>query len=301
MRGPPRVLLPLVCLAVVVACAPAAWAQFIDVSVQKDVALYGDLDQRDVPNIGACACGPTAAVNSFWYLQQAYPGIYDNKLVPQQGADLNQDGVVDKYDDMAAVAQTLGTPRYMNTVCPGGTWNYNFVVGKHAYMENVARGLTVHRAMDGLGGYGGQNPPRPGWDQPVMPSWQFLYNNLVACEDVEILMIYGSEEGHYVTLTSFTWSDVNGDGAIQPDEGTIDYMDPIGNNPNQPRTAAHRIRPIQWNGVPGSPIMVDRYEDGRWWEITTAYAESPVPEPATLIVVGAGLLALVRRRRRKSA
>ena len=46
--------------------------------IEKDYWLYGNLDQDDIPGIGACACGPTAAVNSFVYLENAYPCPYNS-------------------------------------------------------------------------------------------------------------------------------------------------------------------------------------------------------------------------------
>ena len=43
--------------------------QAISYDIEKDWWLYGDLNQNTIPGIGPMACGPTAAVNSFVYLQ----------------------------------------------------------------------------------------------------------------------------------------------------------------------------------------------------------------------------------------
>src|SRR6266567_825295 len=40
------------------------------------VAPYGDLKQGDIADCGAIGCGPAAAVNSFVFLQNAYPQLY---------------------------------------------------------------------------------------------------------------------------------------------------------------------------------------------------------------------------------
>ena len=49
--------------------------------IEKDINLYGKLDQHLVdPVWGDVACGVTAAVNSFVYLERRYPQIYDRKL-----------------------------------------------------------------------------------------------------------------------------------------------------------------------------------------------------------------------------
>jgi hypothetical protein len=55
--------------AAILLFAPVAHAITYDVSL--DWTLYGDLNQRTIPDIGDMACGPTSAVNSFVYLQNS--------------------------------------------------------------------------------------------------------------------------------------------------------------------------------------------------------------------------------------
>ena len=153
--------------------------------IEKEVDLYGNLKQGHVPGIGPCACGPTAAVNSCVYLENAYPGIYDNNLGPvgsAEGIDYNEDGAVDAYDDMAAIAAKIGGPAYMNCVCPGGTYDDMFIYGKQKYMEEVALNKTIYGAqlsstwawLDGR--LEGEYPPidKPDWvEDNTIPRWRF--------------------------------------------------------------------------------------------------------------------------------
>jgi hypothetical protein len=69
---------------------------------------YGTLDQNTVEACKDAAgksfsCGPTAAVNSFVFLQNMYPHIYDQQLVP----DLDGDGI--DVDDMKSVDSSRTT------------------------------------------------------------------------------------------------------------------------------------------------------------------------------------------------
>ncbi|MFG0252288.1 MAG: hypothetical protein ACF8NJ_05375, partial [Phycisphaerales bacterium JB038] len=179
--------------------------------VQKDIDLYGNLNQNDIPgNIGASACGPAAAVNSFVYLENAYPGFYNTSLVPVQGQDLDGDGDVDRYDDMIAAAQTLISPGYMNTQVGVGTYHDDFIWGKYQYIEQAVPGMTVYEAQDY---WDWTNHARPDWVDPIYPTWDFLFTELLDCEDVELLLSW-SGGGHYVTLTSLYLDDANNNGII---------------------------------------------------------------------------------------
>lgn len=267
--------------------------------IQKPLNLYGNLNQNAIPPplLGASACGPTAVVNSYVYLEQQYPATYGRKLVP----DTIPNGLYDQAE-LIAVAQSLIAPGYMNTkVAVGGansgTWADMLIYGKSLYIEDNAPGTTVYAAqLSSTWALPGGRPadevpgiPKPDWVQEnTIPTWQFLYDELVACEDVEIL-INDDAWGHFLTLTSFSWNDVNNDGIIQQGEGaTIDYIDPA--------TGLPGISPIMQQGL-GTVIFVS-YPNFPNAQLTMAVAESPVPEPAGLAVVGVGLLAVFRRRRR---
>jgi len=302
--------LVVVFAAVVLMAGLATPAAALVYDVQLTTTLFGDLDQNDVPVIGACACGPTAAVNSFVYLQNAYPGIYGNSLVPvgaAQGVDHNGDAFVDSYDDMAAVAATLGGLNYMNTKCPGGTWDDMFIYGKQKYVEEQLPGMTDYAAeMSGTWAFPGTRPgdeippiTKPSWvEDNKNPTWQFLYNNLVGLdgveagpgEDVEILITDG-DWGHFLTLTSFHWDDVNGDSIIDSTEGAwIDYIDP-GTGLNAQSSLCQSSY--------GGQLLVNYSTMYSNAQLVMAVKESPVPEPTTLALLCAGGLCLVLYRQRK--
>ncbi len=269
--------------------ASSAWAS-IAYNIDKDWTLYGHLNQYDgsvVPQeIRPWACVPVATANSFVYLQNKYPGVYDNLLV--------SDG------DIGAVATTLASVDYMNTIVGIGTWYDMGIYGKQKYMEEFAPGLTSYGAqLTGAWAFPGrpdeQIPPidKPNWVQDnIYPTWEFLYDNLVACEDVEI-GINDGDWGHCLTLTSFHWIDANEDGIIQETETAwIDYVDPA--------TGGLAYSDI-WQTTKGGSIYVQYGATEA--TLTMAMKESPIPEPATIVVWGLLLAAgfVYYRRQRRTA
>ena len=111
-RGIARFLRTAYCFFAAAALLSASSARPITYDVGSDWNLYGDLNQNSIPVIGSLACGPTAALNSFVYLQNSHPGIYGHSLVP----DLH--GTLEFYenDELVTVAEILGSPSYMNTM-----------------------------------------------------------------------------------------------------------------------------------------------------------------------------------------
>lgn len=277
-------------LAIVLAVgASSAWAS-IAYDIDKDWTLYGHLSQYDesvVPQeIRPWACVPVATANSFVYLQNKYPGVYDNLLVPG--------------GDIGAVVTILAGVDYMNTIAGIGTWYDMGIYGKQKYLEEVAPGLTIYGAqLTSTWAFPGDRPgeqippiDKPSWVQDDMyPTWEFLHDNLVACEDVEI-GINEDSWGHCLTLTSFHWIDANEDYIIQQTETAwIDYVDPA--------TGGLAYSDI-WQDAKGSPIFVDY--GGSTATLTMAMRESPIPEPATIIVWSLlGVVAYGFWRRRRAA
>ena len=268
-------------LGVVVACIVAANASAaIDVHVWKDPQLYGNLNQHDVDSDwGDVACVPTAMVNSFVYLQNAYPNVYDNLLIP----DLDGDGDLDDYDDMITVARTLAD--YMDLAIDVGVYPGWAAYGKQKYLEEVAPGKTIYH---GQSVYGWRTAPgsAPSWFEVLpsglFPTWEFIYGQLADCEDVEIFVYYTSGGGHALTLTSFYWDD-DGDNVIEQGEAGIDYIDPL--------TGLWADSSI-WHGSDGR--IETSFGGGSW--IGVALAESPVPAPGALLLgmIGVALVRLVR-------
>jgi hypothetical protein len=267
-------------------------------SIQKETDLYGNLDQDDIPSIGSVACGPTAAINSFVYLENKYSSYFggQNSIIPNQSQDMDNDGDIDYYDDLIAAGQTIAGANYMNTkLSIGGTWDDMMIYGKYQYLQDNTNKLIDYGAqLSSIWAWQGSRPQdeippiaKPAWVMDnTVPTWDFLYNNLLDCEDVEILINYtsGEEGGHFLTLSSFHWNDVDEDGIIdQVENATIDYIDPA--------TGAWGQSPI-WHS---SGSIVGTYSSLPF-EITMAVKES-IPEPATIALLGLGGILLRKRRK----
>jgi hypothetical protein len=260
-------------------------------SIYKDATLYGHLSQPEVGDLDAAyACGPVAVTNSFRYLENKYPRVYNNKLT---GGNLAQTEA-----DLASL---------MHTQNPGGTYADYLIWGTYKYIEDRVHCESDFRALY-WPTWGWVNPPdpRPSWVRSGVPNWPWLYNELCIGkyidpgpggfgnppiippveEVVEILMTYASgSDGHYVAVTSFNFNDEQNDRNIaQSDGAKIGFIDSV--------TGAYTEVPI-WNGTycGYNSLYVD-YGGGAW--ITMAVS---VPEPATLFLLSLGGLALLRKRR----
>jgi hypothetical protein len=277
-----------------------AWGVLYDASTNHN--LYGNLSQNYNPSVmppalQAVACVPVATSNSLVYLENMYPNLYNRGLVPDNNP---ANGLIDTAE-IDAVAGTLAGANYMNTLpANGGTWQDMAIYGKYKYVEDNVPGVTSYAAQMSLA-WGWRNdgtPPivKPAWVQDnTFPTWQFLYNNLVDKEDIEICINDG-DWGHCLTLTSLHWND-NGDGIIQGGEATIDYIDPATG---------------QWVGA--SPIFQGLDGLGGYNKFFTvpyggfqnavlemAMKESPEPSTITLFGIGIiGLLAYAWRRKRRA-
>ena len=179
-------------------------------------------------------CGPTAAANSFVYLQNEYPSIYGQALVPGNDYVNGQPSQA----DLISTADLVGSSTYMNTT-GGGTQPQSAATGLSSYIRTSAPGTTVFSLQTSY------------FAPSSIPTWQFIYDALCDHGTVEI-SLYGVD-GHYVSVTGFHWTDYNRDGTIDASDGaTIDIVDPW--------TGAGQTLPI-WQNSAGDYISTS-YSSG---------------------------------------
>ena len=260
----------MVAVIISVLMTTQAWGTIY--TVDKNANEFGYIDQHNLDRwegdfLANMGCAPTATMNSFIYLQNHYPGVYDHSLVPEgDGMDLI------KARELAIT--WMGTTNAGTTI-EDWTW------GKHDYLENYAAGKTIFHGQSMYNNWTALRP-RPDWVENVLPSWNFLYNQLTWCQDVEIGIWWQSDIGHALTLTGLTWND-------ELNAGTVDYVDP-------------------WTGALFTDVGINlNLEDGRLhvayqgqnaW-IDLALAESAVPEPSAFLVLGSGFVGILIRLRRR--
>jgi len=240
------------------------------IDVKVDETKMGNLDQSTT-NCANNGCGPTAAVNSFVFLQNMYPGIYDNKLVPAAPPNTTPN------PNQAVVANMLLGADFMKTDCAGcGTDIRDFILGKEKYIELKVPGMTKYMAQVNDTWALPNGPAKPGYvQQNTAPTIDFLSSEIDHKEDVELFIKFEDGTGHYITLTSLKWNTetkMGSIGFIDPDEG-------VGRSSDISQVGAGAIK-IKLKGADGS------LTDGT---IFAAVSESPTPEPATLVLVSAAM------------
>ncbi len=253
-----------------------------------------DLDQnRDFTGDGVAEqtwCAPTASADCVWYLGgKGYPN-----LIP---AGANN---VAKAD---ALISALGG--LMGTADPQGTTINNCVNGLQQYLNNAYPNtlqvslFTAWSVLDNAGQPSAQN------------LWNIMTNELYLCHDVlpiiklpqqgnppipptsdnEIMdMNLDSVGGHLVMMTGYN---------IVNYPGSIDIFDPDDNVP----AGVHvfpppLIAPVTWNlaFVGASPQGTALSINGGAGGLIVG-AISVTPEPATMVLLGLGALALIRRQK----
>lgn len=229
-----------------------------------DPASYGNLKQDDLGGNGLYYLGPIAAVNSFIFLQNRYPSVYDQSLVT----------------DPMATALALTQSEYMNTSLFTGTQVRDFYWGKYLYVEDQAPGRTIYAGETTFQSWSVQRP-KPAWvtERAGGPSWSFIFEQLGQGADVEVLLAV-SGVGVYLTLTGFHFDDADNNRIMDSGETAwIRYIDATSGLTGQSNI---------WMDENG--LLASDYEAGCF--ITMAASERPVPLPSSLLLLGSGILGL---------
>jgi hypothetical protein len=265
----------------------SAWALPTDYSVNLLDSEFGHLLQGEVCGFEADGCGPTAAINSFVFLQNRYSQFYGKKLIP--GGDMVAAGI-----DLAE--------NYMNT--SGATYIDNFITGKRNYIEEKTGpgGIFLAQVFGGALSDGGTTAK----DTVVKkPDSLFLAEELQKGEDVEFLSTplgadgkFDPKKGHYLTLVKLNWVDANNDGIMNFDENaTIGFIDPAGSTDPGSISSFKDNRHISVG--PDGFMDLENPFTHKKFRITAIVSESPpegtISEPSSLLLIltALGSMALI--------
>jgi PEP-CTERM motif len=256
---------------------PFVQADVLPFDYSENFNFFGD----QVNNIcGRGVCGAIAAINSFVFLENQYPSIYDSKLLPNYDATNNNDPI-DAANFAVDGWKVGGNPARQGYYTRGDgannqdpVWNSDYLATKKDWFHDYAPGTTVFASMwfNGGGGY---------------PTIEFLAKEIQDQEDVEFLVkdtaTAGDNVYHALTLTGVSCMDFN------YTDCSITYQDP--NNPTvQYSTAVSPLGPggsLTFSDLPGTGISnTPMYIDG-------AFAESPVPEPGSLLFLATAIAGCV--------
>lgn len=261
-----RMVACMVVAAFVFAAAPAPAATY---NVMLQTNLFGNLDQHSLTPYPTMSCGPASAANAMAYMEAYNPTLYPN-LVPGGG-----------YSGLISLGNTLAGTNYMDTTDSDGTWHDSLIAGDVKYIEGLYPNVTTYAAQDY---WSWSHQTQPSWVTTGTPTWNFLYQDLVDRDAIEILLTYYGGGGHFVSVNGFSWNDVNDDGIIDSSENARLYF-------MNPWTGSETNVQI-WQTGAGTQLKTDY--SSSW--ISTAFEASVVPEPSvvTLFLGGAGMMAVSR-------
>lgn len=267
-----------------------------DYSINLGESNFGHVSQKLVCGFEASACGPTAAVNSFVFLQNSYSQF--DGLIPESAEPAKM------LQNEISVAQDLAK-NYMHTNKEATTID-NFTLGKEGYIHDHGGGSAEFSAEADPRLFTNGKSTDP--DTTVTaPTALFLAEQLADGEDVELLANQSDGMGgfkalgHFVTVVDLKWNDRNGNKLIDGTEGAkLGFIDPNGGVFKDNRELFEKNGDLFLNNPAGVTF-----------EITAVVSESPfrkhnpIAEPAAFHIFAPAVLAfavpnLMRRVRKRS-
>ena len=262
---------------------------FFNSGVASTVSISYSYDSfGHIENYGA-RCAPTATMNNFIYLSNQYSSVYSSTdIIP----DWNDNGIV--TDDYTTSRDYLfagwtGPNGYREGMDPA--FGYRWWEYRAYWLDDFAPGVTLVSGQY-IDDTNMDTVPFGYLVEPVYPTWDYLWacmsNGLVV--ELGILSEY-VEAAHAVSLCSISFDDINEDGLWQDGEQReIGFIDP--NDPYQ----------VTYREVDNNPVNDGRMEIEFWFEedfgIVLAFAQGPVPEPASFVLVLSSLIGFFVRRKR---
>jgi hypothetical protein len=259
----------------------ASWALFGQWAASTNAAIINesiDATKLGVQNNFSCgtkgACGAVSTINSFIYLEKQFPTIYGNKLTPNYNAAANTDFTDANNFGFAGWQVPPNPARQGYYPRPGGAES-DFIATKKDWINDYAPGTTVFDT------WWSGSP-----DHNRAPTINDLAGEMHDKEDVEFF-VQGTNFFHVLLLTG-----VMCDAQMNCSITYQDPNDPAQANPNQTMAKTYTTNVtlgannISFTGVPGSGFAGAV-------NVTAAFAESPVPEPGTCLLLIASVLGVV--------
>jgi hypothetical protein len=265
-------------------CLRSAIADPINVSI--DTSKLGVTPNEDCGIKGIC--GAIASINSFAYLSRQFPTVYGNLpngLLPNFNTTTNTDSVDAKKFAVDGWQVGMNPARigYYNRT--GGA-ELDYLQTKMDWFNDYAPGTTMFDS------WWATPAGKPEWASPhntAKPTVANLVGALQQNKDVEFF-VQRENFYHVMTLTgiecdmamncAIKWQDPNDAAQAMPNQTMAKiYSAPI--------TVTEGM--IMFNGVLGAGGVVT---------MTAAFAEMPVPEPATMILIVIGLFGVASQARR---